>query len=145
MARSMEGQVAASLNSERLMALLSLFFGVLALLLTSIGLYGVLAYSVAQRTNEIGVRIALGAQRRDVILLVMRQSMAYVAIGISAGVIAVLGSSKLIAAMLYGIRPNDAANLSLAVIVFLLVAGTAAYLPARRASHLEPLCALREE
>jgi predicted permease len=145
MARSMEDQVAASLDSERLMALLSLFFGVLALLLTSIGLYGVLAYSVAQRTNEIGVRMALGAQRRDVILLVMRESMAYVAIGISAGVITVLGTSRLVSALLYGIRPNDAGNLALAVILFLLVAGTAAYLPARRASHLEPLVALREE
>ncbi len=144
-ARSMEDQIAASLDSERLMALLSLFFGVLALLLTSIGLYGVLAYSVAQRTNEIGVRMALGAQRRDVILLVMRESMAHVAIGISAGIVAVLGTSKLIAALLYGIQPNDVGNLALAVIVFLLVAGTAAYLPARRASHLEPLCALREE
>ena len=144
-ARSMEDQLAASLNSERLMALLSLFFGVLALLLTSIGLYGVLAYSVAQRTNEIGVRMALGAQRRDVILLVMRESMAHVVIGISAGIVAVLGTSRLVVALLYGIRPNDGANITIAVVLFVLVAGTAAYLPARRASHLEPLLALREE
>ncbi len=141
----MEDQVAASLNSERLMALLSLFFGALALLLTSIGLYGVLAYSVAQRTNEIGLRMALGAQRRDVISLVMRESMVHVVIGIGAGMIAVFGTSRLVETMLYGIRPNDAGNLILAVVVFLVVAGTAAYLPARRASHLEPLRALREE
>ncbi len=145
MARSMDEQVAASLNSERLMALLSLFFGALALLLTSIGLYGVLAYSVAQRTNEIGVRMALGAQRGNVILLVMRESMGHVAIGISAGILAVLGTSRLVGALLYGIRPNDAGNLMMAVVVFLLVAGMATYLPARRASHLEPLLALREE
>lgn len=144
-ARSMEDQIAASLNSERLMALLSLFFGALALLLTSIGLYGVLAYSVAQRTNEIGVRMALGAQRRDVISLVMRESMAHVVIGIFVGIIAVLGTSNVVSTLLYGIRPNDAGNLIVAVTVFLAVAGTAAFLPARRASRLEPLLALREE
>jgi predicted permease len=143
--RSMEDQIADSLGSERLMALLSLFFGALALLLTAIGLYGVLAYSVAQRTNEIGVRMALGAQRHNVILLVMRESMAHVAIGISAGILAVLGTSRLVAALLYGIRPNDAANMAVAVVLFLSFAGTAAFLPARRASHLEPLLALREE
>lgn len=144
-AGTMIDHVAASLDSERLMASLSLFFGTLALLLTSIGLYGVLAYSVARRTNEIGVRMALGAQRFDVMLIVMRESMLHVAIGIGVGIAAVLATSKLVASLLYGVTPNDVGNLALAVTIFLLVAGTAAYLPARRASFLEPVLALREE
>lgn len=144
-AHSMDEQVAESLASERLMASLSLFFGVLALLLTSIGLYGVLAYTVTRRTTEIGLRMALGAQRRDVLLLVARESVVQVILGVVIGIAAVLATSHLVASMLYGVRPNDLGTLSFAVMVLLLVAGLAAYLPARRASRLEPLAALREE
>ena len=143
--KTMQGQVDDSLGSERLMACLSVFFGILALALTSIGLYGVLAYGVARRTGEIGVRMALGAGRSNVIWLVVRETMSYVGIGMAAGVIAVLATSRLVASLLYGIRPNDAGNLVLAVLTFLLVGAMAAYFPARRASKLDPLQALREE
>ena len=127
------------------MACLSVFFGVLALLLSAIGLYGILAYAVARRTGEIGVRMALGAQRHSVVILVVREAIGQVAIGIAVGVIAVLATSRLVATLLYGIRPNDPGNLLLAIVAFLLVAAAAAYLPARRASRLDPLVALREE
>jgi ABC-type antimicrobial peptide transport system permease subunit len=142
---TMQEHVDDSLGSERLMASLSVFFGVLALLLSAIGLYGILAYAVARRTGEIGVRMALGAQRRNVVSLVVREAIGQVTIGIAVGVIAVLATARLVASLLYGIRPNDPGNLLLAVAVFLLVAAAAAYLPARRASRLDPLLALREE
>jgi ABC-type antimicrobial peptide transport system permease subunit len=128
-----------------LLASLSVFFGVLALLLTSVGLYGVLAYSVTRRTGEIGLRMALGAHRRNVVLLVVRGTLGHVVAGIAVGVMLVLLLSKLVAGLLYGIRPNDPGNLVLAVAVFLVVAAGAAYLPARRASRLDPMMALREE
>jgi predicted permease len=142
---TMQEHVDDSLGSERLMACLSVFFGVLALLLSAIGLYGILAYAVARRTGEIGVRMALGAQRHSVVILVVREAIGQVAIGIAVGVIAVLATSRLVATLLYGIRPNDPGNLLLAIVAFLLVAAAAAYLPARRASRLDPLVALREE
>lgn len=143
--KMMRDQVDDSLGRERLLASLSVFFGVLALLLTSVGLYGVLAYSVTRRTGEIGIRMALGAQRRNVVLLVVRETFAHVVAGIAVGVMLVLLLSKLVAGLLYGIQPNDPGNLVLAVGVFLVVAAGAAYLPARRASGLDPMMALREE
>jgi predicted permease len=143
--RSMQEQLDDSLGSERLMASLSVFFGVLALLLSAIGLYGILAYAGARRAGEIGVRMALGAKRSSVVLLVVREAVSQVAIGIAIGVIAVLATSRLVASLLYGIQPNDPGNLLLAVASFLLIAAAAAYLPARRASRLDPLQALREE
>lgn len=143
--KTMEEQVGDSLGSQRLMASLSVFFSVLALLLTSIGLYGVLAYSVERRTGEIGIRMALGAPRRSVILLVMHETTGHVLAGILAGIVLVLMLSRLIAGLLYGIEPNDAGNLALAVFAFLVVAAVAAYVPAHRAGSLDPLAALREE
>lgn len=142
---TMQEQVDESLARERLMATLSVFFGILALLLTSIGLYGILAYGVVRRTAEIGVRMALGARGHDVIWLVLRETIGLVAIGTAFGVIAVLTTSRVIASLLYGIRPNDPGNLALAVLVLISVAAIAAYLPARRASRLDPMLALREE
>ena len=144
-AKTMQKQVNDSLGRERLMASLSVFFGVLALLLTSIGLYGILSYTVARRTGEIGVRIALGARPPNVIWLVVRETISHIAIGIVTGIVVVLAMSRLVASLLYGIRPNDPGNLVLAVLVLTGFATLAAYLPARRASRLDPMLALREE
>jgi predicted permease len=143
--KTMQQQVDDSLGRERLMASLSVFFGVLALLLTSIGLYGILGYTVSRRTGEIGVRVALGARRHHVIWLILRGTASHIAIGAGVGIICVLALSKLVGSLLYGVQPNDPGNLILAVTVLLSIAMLASYLPARRASRLDPMQALREE
>jgi predicted permease len=144
-AETMEEQLNDSLGSERLMASLSIFFATLALLLTSIGLYGVLAYLVTGRTGEIGIRMALGARAVNVVWLVLRETATQVFIGISAGILAVIFTSKLIASLLYGVQPNDPGNLVLAVVTLLAVSALAAYVPALRATRVDPVRALREE
>lgn len=141
----MSEQADESLSRERMMASLSIFFGVLALLLTSVGLYGILAYAVARRTGEIGIRMALGARGHEVVWLVLRDTIGHLAAGITAGVVAVLALSRMIASLLYGIRPNDPGNLLLAVFALMLVGAAAAYIPARRASRIDPAVVLREE
>jgi predicted permease len=143
--KTMDQQVDDSVATERLTAYLSVFIAVLALLLTAVGLYGILAYSVARRTSEIGIRMALGAQRASVVWLVIRGAMAHTVTGAIAGIAAVLATSKAIASLLYEVRPNDPATLALAVTALALVCAAAAWLPARRASRLDPMDALREE
>ena len=143
--RSMEQQVNESLSTERLTAYLSVFFGTLALLLTAVGLYGILAYSVSRRTCEIGVRMALGAQRGNVVWLVLREAMGHTAFGAIAGIVAVAATSKFIASLLYEVKPGDPAMLFAAVAALALVCAAAAWIPARRASRLDPMVALREE
>jgi predicted permease len=130
---------------ERLLAKLSSFFALLALLLAGVGLYGVLSYDVARRTHEIGIRMALGAQRRDVIGLVMRETMLLVVIGVIIGLGASLGATRLIASLLYGLKPNDPLTIALAGLLLLTVAALAGYLPARRAARVDPMVALRHE
>ncbi len=117
----------------------------LALLLTCIGLYGVMAYSVARRTNEIGIRMALGAVRRDVVSMVLRETLRLVVLGIAIGVTASLGLTRILASVLFGVKTLDVASFSLATAVLLAVALFAGYLPGRRASRLDPLVALRHE
>ncbi len=130
---------------ERLLAKLSSFFALLALLLASIGLYGVMSCDVARRTHEIGIRMALGAQRRDVVGLVLRETMLLVVIGVIIGLSAALGATRLIASFLYGLTPNDPLTIALAALLLLVVAALAGYLPARRASRVDPMVALRHE
>ena len=144
-AKTMVELVDDSVSSERLMASLSIFFGVLALLLTSIGLYGILAYMVTRRAGEIGIRMALGARGHNVVWLVLKEVMGYVAMGVSVGVIAVLAMSRLVASFLYGIQPNDPGNLLAAVAALTLVAAAAGFMPAWRASRLDPTISLRQE
>jgi putative ABC transport system permease protein len=120
-------------------------FATAALLLVAIGLYGVIAFSVAQRTREIGVRVALGAQHRDILRLVMRRGIVLVGIGLAIGIAAALASGRVVASLLYGVTPGDPANL-LGVTLFLAaVAAVAIYVPARRALRVQPLAALRTE
>jgi ABC-type antimicrobial peptide transport system permease subunit len=130
---------------ERMIARVSSFFGVLALLLASVGLYGVLSYSITRRTRDIGIRMALGAASGRVQRGVLRETMTLVAIGLGIGVPAALVCGRLIRSALFGLEPFDAASLSLAVFVILAVGLLAGYLPARRASRVDPLVALRWE
>ena len=135
----------SQLVQERMLALLSGFFGGLALLLACIGLYGLLSYALVRRTTEIGVRLALGARPRQVVSMMLRESSVMVALGLAVGVAAVLGLSRLVRQFLFGLQPNDPATILLAVAALSAVAFVAAFLPARRASHLDPMNALRRE
>src|SRR5579885_711865 len=145
MTYTMEQQVDSSVGQERLMASLSVFFGLLALLLTSIGLYGLLAYTVARRTGEIGIRMALGAGRMQVVWLMLRGAMSYVLAGLVIGAVAVLAASRVAASLVYGIRPNDPGNLVAAIVILLFVAALAALFPSLRASRIDPAVSLRQE
>jgi predicted permease len=138
-------QLAQSLAQERFFPKLTGVFGFLALLLASIGLYGVMSYAVARRTNEIGLRMALGAQRRNVIKMVLWESMMLVVLGVLIGLGAVLATTRFVSTMLYGLTPTDPATISLAVLVLVTVASLAGYLPARKAAQVDPLVALRYE
>jgi ABC-type antimicrobial peptide transport system permease subunit len=115
------------------------------LLLASIGIYGVLSYAVARRTSEVGLRMALGAPRSNVMWLVMRDVMVLVGIGLAVGVPAALASERLISNLLYGLPAVDPVSLAAAMLTLTVVAGLAAYLPARRASLVDPTTALRYE
>ncbi|HLK22097.1 MAG TPA: ABC transporter permease [Bryobacteraceae bacterium] len=134
-----------SLGQEKLLAKLASFFGGLALLLSAIGLYGVMAYSVARRTNEIGIRMALGAQPGEVLGMVLRESGIVVGLGLLVGIPAALACGRYVASQLYGLAPNDPVTISAAAALLIAVALLASYLPARRAATLDPLLALREE
>jgi ABC-type antimicrobial peptide transport system permease subunit len=143
--KTIETQLEESLITERLVATLSAGFGMLATLLASIGLYGVMAYIVAQRTREIGVRIALGAVARDVIMLVMRDVFILTGIGIAIGLPAAWGLTRMVRSQLYGIQPNDAMTIAAATLGIAFVALLAGYVPALRATRVDPMRALRWE
>jgi predicted permease len=134
-----------SLAPDRLLATLSSFFGALALLLASIGLYGVMASSVQRRTREIGIRMSLGASRASVLWMVMRSCLWLVGVGIAAGVALSLVFSKLLTSLLFGVPPRDPVAIVAAAVVLTIVAALAGYIPARRASHVDPIIALRYE
>jgi predicted permease len=144
--RTARERLAPLTAQDRAIARLALAFGVVALVLAAIGLYGVLSYGVARRTSEIAVRIALGARPARVIAMILRETTGVVALGVLAGGAFALATTRFIArGTLFGIEPRDPATFALAVAVLLAVAGLAAYFPARRASKLEPIAALRSE
>jgi predicted permease len=138
-------QTDEALKRERLIAQLVSFFGLLGLLLSCVGLYGIMAHAVVRRTNEIGIRMALGAERRDIIWMVLKESLLLVAVGLALGLPASWGAAQLISNQLFGLRPSDPLTLLTAVTLLTLVAALAGYLPARRASRVNPLVALRYE
>lgn len=143
--KTLEKQQEESLITERLVATLSSGFGILATLLAAIGLYGVMAYMVARRTREIGVRMALGAASADVIWLVMKEVLQLVVIGIAIGLPAAWALTRFAKSQLYGIQPNDALTIVLATAGIALVAILSGYIPARRATRVDPMRALRWE
>lgn len=137
--------VQESLRAQRFTMSLLIIFAGLALLLAAVGLYGVLAYSVAQRTQEIGTRMALGARSRDVVAMVLRQGLAPVAVGLTIGSAGMLLLSRAMASLLFGVRPYDPTTFGAAAGMVLCVALAASYLPARRAAKVDPMVALRWE
>jgi predicted permease len=143
--RVMTVQIEESLLRDRLMAVLAGAFGVLAALLAAIGLYGVIAYMVARRQNEIGVRMALGADRASVIRLVLREAMMLLAAGLAIGIGLALWLGQAAAKLLFGLKPNDAVTFVAASVLLGAAAAAAGYLPARRASGMDPMDALRVE
>jgi predicted permease len=138
-------QVERRMEQEKLFARAYALFGTLALVIAAVGLFGVMSYSVSRRTNEIGIRMALGAQRGHVLGQIMRESMVLVIAGVVVGVAIALGTGRSIAALLFGLEPTDAATIFVALTLMLIVAALAGYLPARRASRVDPMVALRYE
>jgi ABC-type antimicrobial peptide transport system permease subunit len=134
-----------SISQERLVARLATGFGVLALLLASIGLYGVLTYAVTRRTNEIGLRVALGAQQQDVVRMVLKDALKLVLVGALVGTPLALAATRLLRNQLHDVEPTDPLALGVALLVLTASAVAAALLPARRAARLDPLTALRAE
>ncbi len=142
---SLSDHIGRSLTQQKLVARLASFFGVLALLLACIGLYGVLSYGVARRTNEIGIRMALGAQSGNVLWLVMREALALVFGGVLIGLIAAIFATKMAESLLFNLKPTDPLTLVSAALLLTAVAALAGYLPARRAARVDPMVALRNE
>lgn len=143
--RSQTQQIDATLTQERVFATLTTTFGILALILASIGIYGIMAYTVSQRTNEIGIRMALGARAGQVLSMVLRETSLLACTGVVAGIVAAFGLTRLVASMLYGLKPNDPLTYGAAALLLLGVALTAGFMPARGAARIDPMQALRHE
>jgi predicted permease len=143
--QTLAAEVDAALIQERLIATLSSFFGFLALVLAAIGLYGLMAYAVAQRTNEIGIRMALGANRGSILGLVLRSAFTQVVLGLAIGIPVALAGGRLLSAELYGVKSHDPLIFGLAVITLEACAFVAGLVPARRATKVDPMTALRFE
>jgi ABC-type antimicrobial peptide transport system permease subunit len=143
--RSMEQILSAGTARQNFnMVLLSIFAGI-ALILAAIGIYGLMSYSVEQQTQELGIRMALGADKIQLLRLIVKQGMLPALFGVAAGLAIAFGVTRLLASLLYGVKPTDPASFLLVAIVLTAVALAATYLPARRAMNLDPVVALREE
>ncbi len=143
--KTLEEQIDGTLLQERLVAKLLGFFGLLALALACVGLYGVMSYAVVRRTSEIGIRMALGAQRTDVMSMVLRETLVLVIAGVALGVPAALASTHLLRSLLFGLTPTDPVTIGAMSVLMLGIAALAGYLPARRAARVDPMVALRHE
>ena len=143
--KTLEAQLDETLLTDRLIALLSAGFGLLATMLASIGLYGVMAFVVARRKKELGIRLALGAQPASVIWLVMREVLLLLAIGLAVGIPAAIGAGRYVSAQLYGIQPHDPLIAVSTMVLLAVVSAAAGLIPARRASRIDPILALRYE
>jgi ABC-type antimicrobial peptide transport system permease subunit len=143
--QSFASQVKANFTQQAMIAKLTSFFGVLALILASIGLYGVTSYTVERRTSEIGIRMALGADRMNMLGMVLRGAFAQVGIGLAIGIPVTILGGRLMASQLYGVKAHDPAVLVITTMVLAAAAFIAAVIPARRAANTEPMLALRTE
>lgn len=143
--RTQTQQIDATLSQERVFATLTAGFGVIALLLAAVGIYGIMAYGVERRTNEIGIRMALGARAEAVLAMILREAFWLAALGIALGIAGALAITRLLASMLYGLKPNDPLTLGLAAVLLLVIALAAGFRPAFRASRIDPMQALRHE
>jgi putative ABC transport system permease protein len=143
--RTLNEVVNTSLHQERVVAQLGSFFSLFALALACLGIYGVLSFTVVQRTREIGVRIALGAQRRDVLALVVGQGLRLALLGLALGLVAALAVTRFIESLLYGVTATDPVTFVGVSLLLLVVAVLASWLPARRATKLDPMTVLRHE
>ncbi len=143
--RTQEEQINSSLSTERLFAKLAGLFGALGLTLACVGLYGIMAYNVTLRTSEIGIRMALGAPRSRILWSVLNQSLSLVLVGLMAGCVLALATTRLIASTLYGVAPTNPVTLGMGMLLLFLVAMLAAWIPARRAAKVDPMVALRYE
>jgi putative ABC transport system permease protein len=143
--RTMQEWISTSAAQPRLNSALLEIFSLVALLIAAIGIYGLLSYSVNQRTREIGVRVALGAQRSDILRLVAREGMIIALAGIGAGLVAAFAISRVIASLLYGVQAHDLMTFAGVAVVLLFVAAIACYVPALRATRIDPIVALRYE
>jgi predicted permease len=143
--KTVQGQLDETLLTDRLIALLSAGFGLLATILASIGLYGVMAFVVARRRKEIGLRLALGAEPSGILLSVMKEVMLLLAIGLAVGVPAAIGLGRYVSSQLYGIQPNDPWIAVTTMIVLTIISAAAGLIPATRASRIDPILALRYE
>jgi len=143
--RTMEEVLSASLARQRFTTLLLGVFAALAVLLAAVGIYGVMSYSMAQRTREIGIRMALGAQKRDVLKLAVGQGLKLVAIGVVIGLIGALALTRVMTSLLFNVSATDPATLVTISLILVAVALLASYIPARRAAKVDPLIALRYE
>jgi predicted permease len=143
--RTQEEQISRSLFEERIFAQLSSLFGLLALVLACIGLYGVMAYAVRRRTNEIGIRMALGAERGQVLRMILKETGLLAVVGIAIGVPLALAATQLVKSMVFGLKPHDPLTLAGTALLLLLVSLAAGYVPARRAASVDPSVALRYE
>ena len=142
---TMDEQLRESIGRERAMATLAAAFGALALLLTAVGLYGTLSYQVSRRTREIAIRMAVGADGGRVLRMIVHRAVLLTAAGLLAGIAASLLSMRFIRALLFGVKPTDPAPLAFAAAILLVIAMVAGYLPARRATKVDPMEALRYE
>jgi len=142
---TLDEQVTRSITNQRLVAQLSTFFGLLAVFLSCIGIYGVMSYVVTRRTNEIGIRMALGAGRSKMRWMVLREILILVSIGVVIGIPATLAGNRLVSNMLFGLKSTDPFTLVGSTVMLLIVASIAGFLPARRASLVDPMVALRYE
>jgi putative ABC transport system permease protein len=142
---SMEDLLSDSVSTRRFTMSMLGGFSALALMLAMIGVYGVVSYTVAERTPEIGIRIALGAQGRDVLRMIMAQGLKPVVIGAAAGLVASLALSRTLSSLLYGVTATDPATFAIVAFLLSLAALLACYLPARRATKVDPMVALRDE
>jgi predicted permease len=142
---SMDRRIEDNVFLQRLLAMIATVFGLLALLLASIGLYGVMAYSVARRSNEVGIRMALGANRQRIVVTIVRETMTLVGAGVIVGVGAAWAATRLIAGTLFGVSAMDPPTVTFAVAVMTAVALAASYVPARRAAAVDPVVSLRQD